>query len=346
MNYFEAVRIARPVGILIAGAVLADISVRSQSSSFLRRSLRNIGTWLAVVLIFIPFALSIVRHPSPTESPIWLALQFLVAIILITGVVDRNSQRIRLLALAGTALWLVLVLHATITIFSYESPVIGLTLGATALLLVAVAVVPLVPQFHLSKWVLGPAMAVLVLGGLAFTIVHQSDTVTLHGTGSGPLSLAAASALSRSDPRIISVIRGGVVTAGLGREDRPLEFAITGDIAVSKPNYDQDVRLRLSLDLGYSHTQHLILLAEGVPAPNGSLQLDYSRALLSIRSLRIFARGHITTAISDAIFGTLILRHREYSMLLTYSTITPTTVHGSLTIWPSRIPAGQVATLF
>lgn len=346
VNYFEAARLAHPIGLLLAGAVLADIAEGSHSSSLSRRTLRSIATWLALVLLFSFFALSLVAHRSSPEAPLWIGLQFLLGISLIAAVADHDPRRTRIVAGTALALWIVLLSHMVITLFNNTSPLFSLLLGALGLLVVAVVVVPRLPTFHPSKWLVGATVFVLLLAGLASTLSRTTTPVSLHGSVGRSGSLSVSSELSNPALRVTRVIRGGVVSAGLGHEDRPLEFAVSGTIAVSKPNYHQDVRLRLDLVLGYSPSQRLILMADGVPAPNGSLQLAQSRILLSLRDLHVFARGKVSTALSDAIFGTLDIRHHKYSMLLTYSTTSPTTVHGSITIWPNRIPAGKVATLF
>jgi hypothetical protein len=118
VNYFEAARLAHPIGLLLAGAVLADIAEGSHSSSLSRRTLRSIATWLALVLLFSFFALSLVAHRSSPEAPLWIGLQFLLGISLIAAVADHDPRRTRIVAGTALALWIVLLSHMVITLFN------------------------------------------------------------------------------------------------------------------------------------------------------------------------------------------------------------------------------------
>lgn len=314
-------------GVLAIDAILAWSSHVAATGHGARGQLLVAVAWLAsLATLAPPVALLASGRGAPWTAVLLgllLALAFCLAMLLLAHL-DRALLPAWLAW--ATAFGLIAAHLADV------SPIGAGVLVAIALLGPASAIAERLPSRRVASLALVlTSLALLVAIG---SLVASSPTSALVDLANGRPTLTL---ITSRDPTTsdFDSITEGIVTTGLGQSDRVVQLSFEGRLTVSKPNAAQVIHLSIQARLGRDPHQLMVVHAEGVPLPSGSLVLRSASVVVHAPGLA--GSGTASLVLARSIFGLLRTRAHAYSYLLSYVPRGNDEVTGTLDLWPERV---------
>jgi hypothetical protein len=281
--------------------------IRYASNGFIREN--YIAPLLTTALLLLSMATSYYWMRSKWQLTRWIPLAQLT--LLVGLQVASLASSTLVLPVLIAAVYLYIDIYTLFCIFpALEKALRPRQLGYGTLL---IALAATVSTMLFSQTQANPVLAVSSSNGVIVALVSRPTT--------------------KPD---LDKISGGLTTAGLGRIDSTLQFAISGVIKVSKPNFHQIVSLYVIAHIITSRHATLHLLLEGVPQPDGALSLVHTRLFIASLSPHLFASGYATRFLDNSVVGGIKIHGHPFSYLLSYQPVGFYRLRGTLTLWPKK----------